>query len=278
MTLRDVIAGTQDGPATVASLVHDLAGLGVQPGTTVMVHCSLSALGFVSGGAPAVIAALTQALGERGTLVMPTHSSDLSDPAGWHQPPVPVEWHQTIRDTMPAYHPVTTRTWRMGAVAESFRTHPDVVRSAHPRQSCAARGPHAARIVDDHALDCAMGERSPMGRLYELDAWVLLLGVDHDRNTSLHLAEYRANWLSKKNATFASPVTIVGERHWLTVEDLDFDDSDFARLGADFERDTGQVIVGPVAGATARLMQIRPLVDYAVKWINRARAWPAPRR
>jgi aminoglycoside 3-N-acetyltransferase len=257
--------------ATIDSLVRDLRALGVAGGTTLMAHTSLSALGCVNGGPPALIAALGSVLGPNGTLVMPTHSSDVSDPAVWIDPPVPVAWHQTIRQTMPPYDPATTPTWRMGAAAESFRTHPGTRRSAHPRQSCAARGRNAARIVDDHPFDCAMGERSPLGRLYELDAWVLLLGIGHERNTSLHLAEYRATFRSKRTTTFGSPVTIDGVRRWHEVEDIECDDSDFGRLGDDYERDAGQVFRGPVGQAAGRLMRLRPLVDYAVRWMERNR-------
>ncbi len=258
-------------PVSTASLTADLRALGVRPGATMIVHSSLSSLGWVIGDAPAVVAALSAALGPEGTLVMPTHSGGLSDPASWVAPPVPLEWHGRIRAEMPAYDPAITPTRIMGAIAESFRTHPGARRSAHPRQSCAARGPHAAFVTDDHALDCAMGERSPLARLCDLDADVLLLGVGHDRNTSLHLAEYRAQWPSKRHATFASPVRIDGTRHWLEVDDLDFDDEDFARLGGDFERDTGAVLVGTVGAAAARLMRQRALVDYAADWMGRFR-------
>lgn len=261
-----------DGPpVSTASLTADLRALGVRPGAAMLVHSSLSSLGWVIGDAPAAIAALAAALGADGTLAMPTHSGGLSDPGGWVAPPVPIEWHGRIRAEMPAYDPAITPTRIMGAIPESFRSHPGVRRSAHPRQSFAARGPQAAFIAQDHALDCAMGERSPLARLYDLDADVLLLGVGHDRNTSLHLAEYRAMWPSKRHTTFGSPVLIDGTRRWLEVDDLDFDDSDFARLGEDFERDTGATLIGKVGAASARLMRQRVLVDYAAEWIVRFR-------
>jgi aminoglycoside 3-N-acetyltransferase len=270
VSLEATISATER-PATIESLAADLAALGVMTGCVLMVHSSLSQLGYVSGGAPAVIAALDRVVGSAGTLVMPTHSSDLSDPAEWREPAVPAAWHQMLRDTLPAYDPATTPTWAMGAIAENFRTHPDVQRSQHPRQSFAARGPRAAIIVVHHALDCAMGERSPLGRLYDLDARILLLGVGHDRNTSLHLAEHRTRWSGKKTAVFGSPVTIECARRWLVVEDLAYDDSDFGRLGADFERDMTRVTIGRVATATARLMPMRGLVDYAARWMERHR-------
>ena len=270
MTLETVIAAT-DRPATVDTLQADLAALGVKAGTVLMAHSSLSALGYVVGGPPTVIDALTGALGSAGTLVMPTHSGDLSDPAEWRAPPVPPAWHQTMRDSMPAYDPTVTPTWHMGAIAENFRTLPGVKRSAHPRQSCAARGAEADRIVGHHPLDCGMGERSPLAQLYDLDASILLLGVMHDRNTSLHLAEYRARFPSKRTASFGSPVMIDGVRRWHVVDDLAFNDDDFAELGLDYERDSGQVSVGRVGQATARLMRIRPLIDYAVGWLERNR-------
>jgi len=262
------MARTTGLPPTVESLARDLAALGVRPGMVLLVHSSLSALGWVVGGAPAVVETLTQALGPDGTLVMPTHSSDLSDPAGWVAPPVPAAWHAHLRQHMPAFDMATTTTWTMGAIPESFRTHPGVLRSAHPRQSFAARGKQAHAITADHALDCAMGERSPLARLYDLDGRVLLLGVGHDRNTSLHLAEHRATFAAKKSVPFGSPILLDGARRWLVVEDLDFDDSDFADIGDAFERETGEVTVGQVGYGTGRLMRQRALVDFGANWMT----------
>ena len=88
MSERDAIERSA-APVTTISLEADLRALGVEDGMTLLVHASLSSLGWVCGGPVAVILALEEILGERGTLVMPTMSTDLTDPKNWEAPPVP---------------------------------------------------------------------------------------------------------------------------------------------------------------------------------------------
>jgi aminoglycoside 3-N-acetyltransferase len=265
---REAIARTPGPPATIESLRADLTELGLRPGMVVLVHSSLSALGWVSGGPVAVILALELALGHEGTLVMPTFTSDLSDPANWRNPPVPEAWWQTIRDTMPAYDPDATPTRGMGAVPEAFRRMRGVLRSDHPQTSFAARGPHAAAVTRCHVLDDGLGEGSPLARIYDLNGWVLLLGVGHGNNSSLHLAEYRARFPGKRDVLEGAPVTIDGRREWVTIHDIDYDDDDFPQIGAAFERETSEVRIGRVGRRTARLMPQQALVDFGVRWMN----------
>ena len=89
MKEEDIIKLTGQYPVTVHSLMADLQAIGLRPGSTIIVHSSLSTLGWVSGGPVAVVLALENVLTPAGTLVMPTHSGDLSDPAQWQHPPVP---------------------------------------------------------------------------------------------------------------------------------------------------------------------------------------------
>ena len=269
MTEADAIA-EQAQPVTVDSLVADLRALGLSAGGTLLVHSSLSRLGWVSGGAHAVVLALLEVVGPDGTLVMPTHSGSLTDPKGWVNPPVPPSWWQDIRDSMPAYDPALTPTRVMGAIVECFRHVPGVQRSHHPCNSFAAIGPAAADIVGDHQIAFGLGDGSPLARVYEANGQVLLLGVGHANNTSLHLAESRASWPSRTVVHCGAPLMVDGVRRWVEYESLDWDADDFEDLGAAFAA-TGVERIGPAGRGHARLMSQRPLVDFAVDWIERHR-------
>lgn len=265
-TESDAIASTPS-PVTKRTLLRDLGALGVADGDIVMVHSSLSALGWVAGGAQTVVEALLEAVGSRGTVAMPTQSGSLSDPATWSNPPVPASWVAILRDELPLFDPHLTPTRGMGAVVECFRHHPATIRSNHPMVSVAANGPAAEEITADHPLTPGLGEGSPLATLYDLDASVLLLGVGHANNTSLHLAEYRADWPGKAYEQHGAPGMVDGDRGWVTFEDLALDEDDFERLGEAFAS-TGQERHGSVGAATARLCRQRAIVDFGVDWIS----------
>ncbi len=257
-----------DAPVTVESMVTDLRALGIEQGETLLVHSSLSALGWVCGGAQAVVAALQEAVTDTGTLVVPTHTGRLMDPAEWQHPPVPEDWVPTIRESMPAFDPAVTAC-QTGAVPECLRLHSGAVRSRHPLVSFAAWGTGADEIVADHSLAYGLGEASPLAAVYERDGRVLLLGAGQEANTSMHLAEYRAD-VSLATVTRVAPVRRDGERVRAEFEDIARSDEDFERLGAAFERAVGSV-TGTVGESAALLHDQRTVVDFAVDWLEENR-------
>lgn len=258
-------------PITVDTLASDLRDLGLESGQTVLVHGSLSSLGWVCGGPQAVVDALIRVIGETGTLVMPTHSPGNMDPAEMQSPPVPESWYDTIRDSMPAYRPAVTPTQGMGAIAECFRSYPGVQRSAHPQHSFAAWGAEREFVVENHIRENSLGEQSPLARVYDLDGDVLYLGTSHATCTSMHLAEYRAD-LDIETVTESAAAIVDGQREWVEWEDIDIDDSDFPDCGAAFERELPQEFeTGTVGVGTAKLLSQQQLVDFAVDWFEATR-------
>jgi aminoglycoside N3'-acetyltransferase len=143
--------------------------LGVNPGSVLLVHCSFSKVKPIEDGTVGLIAALQAALGPEGTLVMPSMTDDDESP----------------------FNPESSTCLEMGVVANTFWQLPSVLRSDSPH-AFAAIGPDAARITAPHPIDVPHGLDSPVGRVYELDGQVLLLGVGHDANTTVHLAEFLA--------------------------------------------------------------------------------------
>ncbi|MEW6523857.1 MAG: AAC(3) family N-acetyltransferase [Bacillota bacterium] len=264
MTEADVVARTPF-PRTRESLAKELRALGLGPGDTVLVHASLSALGWVAGGAVAVIWALVDVLTSEGTLVMPAFTGEYSEPSQWRNPPVPAAWWPVIRGAMPAFDPFRTPTRGVGQVAETFRTWPGVLRSCHPAVSFAAWGKQALLVTRDHPRSFPLGEGSPLGILYRLDSRVLLLGVDYSRNSCFHLAESR---VFQSTVACGAPVMSQGRREWVVYEDVAGDARSFSAIGEAFEAG-GQVVTGRVGSATARLFSLAKAVDFAAGFLTR---------
>lgn len=268
MREQEIIAHTPF-PRTRDSLAKDLHQLGLKKGSIVLVHSSLSSLGWVCGGAVTVIKALMDVITPTGTLVMPAQSS-YSDPAEWENPPVPQQWWQTIRETMPAFDPNITPTRNMGQIVEVFRTMPEVRRSHHPAVSFAAWGKDREYLMKEHSLEYSLGENSPLGKLYELDGFVVLLGVGFNRCTCFHLAEYRSG--TGKPVVHGAPILEAGKRVWKTYNDIEFESDCFIEIGKTFEKQN-KVTKAKVGSAVARLFSVRDAVDFALNWLKNTKTY-----
>lgn len=263
-----------ENPVTIETLKKDFFGIGLREGMTILLHSSLSSIGWVCGGAPAVILALEDVLGENGTLVMPAHSGDLSDPGNWGNPAVPEAWWETIRHTMPPFDCDMTPTRGVGVIPEVFRKQKGVLRSFHPQVSFTARGKNAKFITSGHCLEFGCGEGSPLKKIYDLDGQILLLGVDHSSNTSIHLAEAMADYPGKKIVLSSAPLTEEQIRKWLEFKDYKDYTDDFAKLGRDFVKAKRHCInIDNIGNAKSQFFKQKDLVDFAVGWLEKNRKW-----
>jgi aminoglycoside N3'-acetyltransferase len=172
---RQVTGGV--AAATHGDVVGQLRALGIERGAVLVVHTAFSKVGPVAGGPRGLIEALRAALGPDGTLVMPSMSDDDEHP----------------------FDPASSACIGMGVVADSFWRLPGVRRSDSPH-AFAAAGPRAPEITAPHPVEVPHGPDSPVGRVHALDGEVLLLGVGHDANTTVHLAELLAGVRYRRRA------------------------------------------------------------------------------
>ena len=157
-------------------LTDELRALGLAAGDVVLVHTSVKGLGRIDGGPAAVVDALLDAVGETGTVLFPTLTGSKHDGP----------------DHPPTIDLATTACARfVGVTPETARQRPDAVRSIHPTHSVAAIGANRETWTQGHERGASpCDEASPYYRLMEQGGKILLLGgVTHDSNTSIHCIE-----------------------------------------------------------------------------------------
>ena len=207
-------------PITKDILSHKFSQLGIMQGDTLLVHASLSSLGYVVGGAEALYLALREVIGIEGTIVVPSQTVEISDPASWQYPRVPDEWHTVIRDAMPAYSKKLSYGKAMGAFSQFIGILPNSIRSNHPMYSFTAIGEKAIEIIGQDSFDFPFGDESPLGRLYSIGAKIILIGTDFETNTSIHLAENRLNRAVIQESS--KILTKDGEK-WISFKNIELD-------------------------------------------------------
>jgi len=221
-------------PIRKTELTAQIRELGVTPGSVLLVHTSFSKVGPVEGGPRGLIDALHAAVGPNGTLVMPSMSDDDEHP----------------------FDPRGTPCRGMGVVADTFWRAANVLRSDSPH-AFAALGPEADRITADHPLDVPHGLNSPVGRVYELDGLILLLGVGHDADTTIHLAEMMAGVRYRRQKSVV--VIHAGHRTRYSYGEIDHCCENFNLVDRWLDADGGQRR-GRVGHCEARLARSRHVV------------------
>lgn len=231
MSEQDVIKHT-NSPLHFNDFIHAFKTLGLTQEDTVLVHASLSKMGYVIGGAFTVVQAL-KAYFSKGTVMMPTQTSANSNPEAWENPPVPEAWIKDMKKHMPAYtHDMPTRG--MGIIVEAFRASKEVYRSDHPTVSFAAWGADAKTLISNHSLTPAFGEKSPLATFYKRKGKILCMGTSYDTVTFLHYPETKSKF--KQIVEQQTAMIVEGKRSWVHYKDIDYGMVDFNRLGQSYEK------------------------------------------
>ena len=250
---------------TKEQLVRSLRELGVRNGMVLEVQSSRKSFGYVVGGAQTVVDALMDAVGYEGTIVMPLQSGDNTEPSCWCRPPIDRRLFHTIREHTPAFDPRMSDTRKMGRVVENFRRRQGVYFSYHPSSAFVAYGKYAKLICSEHSLHYSLSNESPLGQLWKLQAYVLLLGVDYTNCTGMHLGEYRSG--VRPIVLQGGSVETESGQKWVEYLDLELDSDEFMEPGRRLER-KGFVNTCTIGNATCKLFPLRPAVDQTVVYLQ----------
>ena len=230
-------------PISSKTLIQNFLELGVKPGGVLLVHTSFSKIKLIEGGPLGLISALRSALGAEGTLVMPSMSYDDDHPFDKTKSPCP----------------------EMGIVADTFWRLPGVLRSDN-NHAFAAVGRLAEKIIAPHPIDVPHGLASPVGRVYELDGQVLLLGVDHGSNTTIHLCENLAGVRYRRDKY----ITVLkdGQPTRFDYREIDHCCQNFALVDGWLDEKQNQRH-GRIGNGETRLMRSRDIVNVVTSHLEK---------
>jgi aminoglycoside 3-N-acetyltransferase len=229
---------------TREQIVDGIRALGVRAGDLLIAHSSYNSLGGVEGGPAAVAEALRDVVSPGGSAFVPTfnYGNDPYDPA-----------------TAPSFD---------GVITECFRKLPGAIRSLHPTHAIAGIGPHAREILADHDRVQPFGYGSPCWRLWERNAWVLLIGVDHVANSVAHVAEELLNMRYLDRRRTARVVRRDGRVEEVVLRRPGCSDAWGSVIDAPL-RTRNAIIDGRLGNARVMLMRSHDVVDATVELLRR---------
>ena len=207
--------------------------LGLKEGDNVLVHSSLKSLGYVKDGIETVINAMIETIGKEGTLMVPTFTPTLA-------------------------FDLNNTPSQMGVISEKVRQMNGALRSNQPSHSFAAIGRNAKFLVRDHEKTTALGKDSPIAKLLSLDGYVLLIGVGHDKNSLIHLAEILAIVPYMINSSYRQMVVRDGKKKKVKLEELPKCSTSFTNIDPYME---GHVKKTKINESTLTLFKAKDCVD-----------------
>jgi len=168
-------------PVTRADVATALREAGVKEGDFLLVHASLSALGYLEDGARTVIDALRETVGTGGTVLFPAF------PCAFRTLGVSCKtW--LFRPFDPAQ--VSQLQWVSALTCELLTTQADAPRSRHLSNAWTGFGAQAEAALAEHGpTDPPFGASSPLAKALAAKGKAVFLGTDFKCCTFLHHLE-----------------------------------------------------------------------------------------
>ncbi|MEG0709609.1 MAG: AAC(3) family N-acetyltransferase [Longicatena sp.] len=217
--------------STKEDICQQLISMGIQKGMVVLLQANFKKLGYIVGGEQAILEALMETVGYDGTIVMPTFTPQLLNPACSKINVSREEWGRIRKQAYPFDRKLSLPKKDM--LALQFLKNEGVVRSYHPLYSFAAWGKYAKLICDKHPLHFGLSQDSPLGKLVDFNAYTLLLGADYEDCVMFQLARYSGEQLPIK--IVSAPIENNKKMLWKDMLELDYNTKNFSDIGEAME-------------------------------------------
>ncbi|QWC00341.1 AAC(3) family N-acetyltransferase [Mycoplasmatota bacterium] len=227
--LEKTIHHTQK-PITKADILSALKYLGIHSGSKLEVHASLSAFGFIVNKQYDVLDALIETIKD-GVIIVPAHTSEMTNPRDWENPPVPKDWIPIIEENRKPFDASLFIPERVGIIAKSFLLYPGVKRTNHPEVSLAVYN----KTNDSTWLDHGFDDRDLIHPLYKLKqekGKILMMGTDFYTCSSIHLTEFMSQYSTIDYYDYHIVIDGKPIKKTITTKYFDDDDINFKNISA----------------------------------------------
>jgi aminoglycoside 3-N-acetyltransferase len=180
---------------TQRQLAEDLKEIGLPSGSLVLAHVALETIGPIDGGPETLVAAFRETLGPAGTLLVPTFGPDPEErPVQQSLSGGEMPYDDTHDGTPPRCSAFAlSSSYGIDGFADTVSRQFGAFRSSHTTFSFTALGAEAEALTSHVPFHYPLGSEGPLARLHARNGWILLIGLGHSANLSLHLAEIWAN-------------------------------------------------------------------------------------
>jgi aminoglycoside 3-N-acetyltransferase len=251
---------------TLSECVTRFSEAGIAAGDAVVLHGSLKAVGWISGGANTVVDALLSLVGPEGTVIVAAQYTANLDP-GLLETRLDPQTVTVLRTTQPPFRGKATHLPTMGSLTTAVQLDERSRMSNHPTCAVLALGKHAKWLTADHPLTPAFGEGSPYAKAQELNAKLVLIGVEYAVVSALHTVQVATKTLpwcihSAAQGSVESPTRSYYLDYAYTCEAFD-------SIGFAYES-THPVKKTPLGKAVVRCLPLRPFLAFAKTWMERS--------